>query len=385
MKNILVLDAQNINSLAVTRELGKQGYTIGNLGNSNLSLSFFSRYSSRKHIVDRFLPSNLYVKKILKLAKDFNYELIIPLSLKSYNQLSKNRNLIDNSVKLILPPKKSMDIASSKPKTFEFAKKLKIPIPHTLRINKKNIIEMVDFVKKVGFPIVIKGSIGGTNNLRYCNKVSDLYNAVKGLLKKEKTVICQEYITGPTNGFYSYYKQGKMKAFFMHQRIKQYPLTGGPSSVARSYKDKKLLDISCQILNKLKWNGPVMIEYKLDSKSGQYKLIEINPKLWGSLDLTIKSGINIPQIIIKDVMGERISLVKDYKDIYFRWIFPNDFLHFFASNLVEDNFEKNIPIFNNVDRSDFLPSVFQIFQSITKLIILLIKGKLRYPSGKPNL
>ena len=45
--------------------------------------------------------------------------------------------------------------------------------------------------------------------------------------------------------------------------------------------------ISEKLLDSLNWNGPAMVEFKLDQNLNEYKLIEINPKLWGSLDLTI--------------------------------------------------------------------------------------------------
>ena len=382
---ILVLDAQNINSLAFTRELGSKGYFIGTAGTSYLSLSFFSNYSMKKHILPPYKKSEQYVSSICDLAKKYNYNIIVPLSLESYVMFSENRHLINESIKIILPPVNGMSTASNKYKTFAYAKTKGVGIPKTFIVDKTTVKNLGPFLKEVGFPVVIKGSLSGVDNLRYCNTVSDLVSAIENLLGKESKIVCQEYVVGKTHGFYAYYNEGQLHSFFMHQRIKQYPLTGGPSSVARSYYDNNLVELSKKILDGLNWNGPAMVEYKFDSQSEEYKLIEINPKFWGSLDLTIEAGVNIPLAMIKHAMNEKFHNPKKYKDIYFRWLFPNEFLHYFSSNFRHYDFVKDIPIKTNIYRADILPSIFQIVLSSIKLITLLIRGSLKYPSGKPLL
>ena len=40
-----------------------------------------------------------------------------------------------------------------------------------------------------------------------------------------------------------------------------------------------------EFLNVSKWNGLIMLEYLYDSKASVYKLIEANPRIWGSIML----------------------------------------------------------------------------------------------------
>jgi len=380
---VLILDGQNINALAFVRQMGKLKNYVAVLSQSFLSLSFFSNYSNKNHIINKNLDDYSYVLNIVQIANKYKYKVIIPLSLKSFSNFSKHRNLVTSNLRIVLPPSDSMIIASKKHKTFEHAKKIGLGYPETIQLESSNLSKLKSFVKKVGYPLVIKGSISGVENLFYCNNNYQLVRAVRELLKKEKIIVCQEYIEGQTNGFYAYYIDNKLHSYFMHKRIKEYPITGGPSSVARSYYDHKLKEISEKLLNSLKWNGPAMVEYKLDEKSKEYKLIEINPKLWGSLDLTINSGVNIPRVMLSHSLGIKSRPSNDYKDIYFRWTFPNDFMHNLATGFKNTKLEEKIEVRTNVLREDLLPTIFQLFICFFKAINYLIKGKLKHPSGKP--
>ena len=78
----------------------------------------------------------------------------------------------------------------------------------------------------------------------------------------------------------------------MHERIHEFPITGGASTLAKSVFENDLKEIGDKLLSSLNWHGVAMVEFKRDAASGQLKLIEINPKFWGSFELSYKAGIN---------------------------------------------------------------------------------------------
>ena len=290
----------------------------------------------------------------------------------------------------------------NKPNTFKFAENLGFPIPKTIKVNSRNLAQIKGFVNENNFPLVIKGSKSGVENLKYCNNNRQLVIGIKRLLRSEKEIICQEYINGTAHGFYAFYDNGRMIAKFMHKRIKQFPVTGGASAVARSYSDDRLETLGKLLLDKLKWNGPAMVEFKLDSKDLNYKLIEINPKLWGSLDLTVSSGIDIPELYVEKLKNKKSGGFFVYKDNIYRWIFPSEALHFIASGfgrikLPSRKYAKHeihqitksgdfgdSKVYTNIDKHDLAPSVFQFILFVAKLMKYLVKGVLSKPSGYPN-
>ena len=207
------------------------------------------------------------MKKVLEIAKEFSYDVIMPVGLESFLALSKYRSNLDSHTRKLLPPIESMEIASSKPETFRYARNLGIPVPVTCEFTKDNLLKLGSFLREAQFPVVVKGSLGGVDNLRYCNTFNQLRKAIFYLFNYEEKLICQEYVVGTGHGFYCNYKKGKLNHFFMHKRIKEFPVTGGSSAVARSYFDDKLMDKGKLLLDNLEWNGPAMVEFKFDLKT----------------------------------------------------------------------------------------------------------------------
>ena len=76
------------------------------------------------------------------------------------------------------------------------------------------------------------------------------------------------------------------------------------------------------LLDSLEWHGPAMVEFKRSEDDGTPYLMELNPKLWGSLALSIASGMRVPSDIARLIEGD--NLVPDISHtsaILFWWPF----------------------------------------------------------------
>lgn len=92
---------------------------------------------------------------------------------------------------------------------------------------------------------------------------------------------------------------GELVAYFMHERIHEVPPTGGPSAMA-TFDDPELIAVGSKVLcGELKWHGVAMVEFKKDVKDDLYKLIQMNPKFWGSLGLSIATGVDFPYLLMQ--------------------------------------------------------------------------------------
>ena len=100
----------------------------------------------------------------------------------------------------------------------------------------------------------------------------------------------QQYVSGRGVGVEFLFNRGRKVWHFAHERVHEYPLTGGASSYRRSINPPAaLLHDAEKLLTALQWHGVAMVEFKMDA-SGQYWLMEINPRLWGSLALRSTPG-----------------------------------------------------------------------------------------------
>jgi predicted ATP-grasp superfamily ATP-dependent carboligase len=103
----------------------------------------------------------------------------------------------------------------------------------------------------------------------------------------------QEYVQGEGHGVALLLHEGRPLAAFQHRRLREFPLTGGMSSYRESVPlDPVLYEYSVRMLAALAWTGPALIEFKLGK--GGPQLMEINGRVWGSLPLAVKSGVDFP-------------------------------------------------------------------------------------------
>jgi predicted ATP-grasp superfamily ATP-dependent carboligase len=117
-----------------------------------------------------------------------------------------------------------------------------------------------------------------------------------------------------------------------------------------------------------------MVEFKKDIRDGEYKLMEINPKFWGSLDLSIACGVNFPKLLVEMALNGDIEPVFNYsKNIFYRWPFPDDLLHLSANPYRYFKLCKNISI--KIQKAIYTPMIFyQTFTRSTYPVLISLKG-----------
>jgi predicted ATP-grasp superfamily ATP-dependent carboligase len=74
------------------------------------------------------------------------------------------------------------------------------------------------------------------------------------------------------------------------------------------------------LLTDLGWEGVAMVEFKRDVRDGTAKLMEINGRFWGSLQLAIDAGVDFPRILIDSTVGQTPAAMPDYRvGVQSRW------------------------------------------------------------------
>jgi predicted ATP-grasp superfamily ATP-dependent carboligase len=138
----------------------------------------------------------------------------------------------------------------------------------------------------------------------YADSLPELRALVAGLDVSAFPILLQQRIVGPGSGVYLLVWDGVVRAAFQHRRLREYPPSGGGSSYCESVAlDPELLDLSTRLLQRYDWQGVAMVEFKIDHVTGAPYLMEVNGRLWGSLQLAIDAGVDFPRLLIESVFG----------------------------------------------------------------------------------
>ena len=375
---ILLTEGNNKAVLGIIRNIGLKHDVdvISNIKNYIIH----SKYCNSMKIIKNCHDESSYIESLVQLLNETDYDLVIPVGARSVKYISTHIEKINKLTKVFVADIDSIEIALNKDKTFEHAKEASVLVPKTYGFDSLQDVEKNK--STIEYPIIVKSSdeslfkfetIYVNNYLELIDALNDC-NAKYPQILNKKFPIIQEKVIGKGFGFFALYKEGKCVSYFMHERLREYPYTGGASTCARSVYDKNLLKTGIKLLDSLNWHGLAMVEYKKDEKSEEFKLIEINPKIWGSFELSIKCGADFIQDLISLSKEENITPRNNYARYRrFQWIFSykgdidrlkqrkRDFFY-----LIADIF--NPWVFNEISMKDFKPNYLQIKESIKRLI-----------------
>ncbi|MCL5019792.1 MAG: ATP-grasp domain-containing protein, partial [Patescibacteria group bacterium] len=95
--------------------------------------------------------------------------------------------------------------------------------------------------------------------------------------------------------------------------------------------NESLRQSAIRLVESLGWRGVCQVEFKVDERDGIPKLMEINPRFWGSTQLGISSGIDFPWMLFEAVVKGDCKKVVGYRtDKLVRWLIPGELLHLAA-------------------------------------------------------
>jgi predicted ATP-grasp superfamily ATP-dependent carboligase len=357
--DILITDSRYKHSLAAVRALGKEGLRIATCS-EGFSPTKFSRFSKKSFTYNR----NNFLEKILYFIENNEVKLVLPIGYWTNLTCSKNNEKIMKYSNLVLDNYEKVSNVSNKRDIIPILKKSGVIIPKTFVVNELSDVEKVIFSNKM----IIKSVIEETGKkVDYANSKESLRELLKLRLEYGPQIV-QDYITGEGRGFFAFCKNGKILQSFQHKRIRQYPESGGVSSCAESIYDQRLGKIGEIFIRKLKWTGPVMLEfiYNLDSK--EYLFLEMNPKFWGSLDLSIFCGLNFPKIPFDLINNNKIIRIDYPVGKRFQWVLPEDTLRIKTSinkknakeEWLKDLLNKNVGKDISYIFKDPLPTIIRI-------------------------
>jgi predicted ATP-grasp superfamily ATP-dependent carboligase len=380
MKTVFLTDGQWRKVLAATRSLGKEGFAVWLGEERRLATAFFSRYCKRRIIY----PSSTkdpqgFVRFIRRFLAAERPDVTIPCEDATVRIFSENLEEFSEFTRIPIAPPAILKTAADKAETILAAQKIGIPIPKTVIAESQK-----EITAPAPSPLLVKPAIGyGSRGQRIVASPRELEEAVTGITSRGIRALIQELIPREGAGLgvsalLNY--QSQPRAVFVHKRIREYPISGGPSTLRISIKAPQLADLGVQLLQAIGWVGAAMVEFKMDPRDGKPKLMEINPRLWGSLQLAIAAGVDFPSLLARLALEGDVEPVTDYREgILARWLLPGDLLHFMQSHRkfkMEPSFfkfwDKNM-VYDIISLDDPLPT----FARLLAMFAFLFDAEMR--------
>lgn len=316
----IVTDAQTRLGLYVIRALGRAGCRVTAVSGSETEsvIGFSSRYVHRRHR----LPCGSYWDTLPDGIEDIasEHDVLVPITTFSMSVVQSSLERLMPLIRFQVPPGESFRTAVDKRATSKAAAELGVPIPHTFHNLEPSTI--ADWIQENPdlLPLVIKfadedrsEAWDPAERYRIVRTPEEFCEEFRRMHAIAENPVVQEYVEGDGYGFFTVMAgSGEPVGVFCHRRLREYPTSGGPSTLCESVYDSTLVDHGLRLLRGLDWEGPAMAEFKRDRRSGEYKLLEINPRFWGSLPLSIHCGVDFPVYHVQLALGRSPTPPTEY-------------------------------------------------------------------------
>lgn len=247
--------------------------------------------------------------EMFPILEQGQYDVLLPISDFTVPFISQHKQEIEErfKVKCAVPDYEQVYIVEDKSRFMDFCQKNDIPHPLTERLTGETMDDVADLV---GFPALIKPDYSvGARGITRVNSLIELKKVFSAVIEKYGSCTLQEFID---NREYYYNvmlyrdKEGKILASAILKIIRMYPVGAGSSSCCVTVENEELVKICADCLEKLNWVGMADFDVLQRLDNGEYKIIEINARVPASLRGAAISGVNFPEIIINDVMGNKV-------------------------------------------------------------------------------
>lgn len=335
MGGVLVTDGRALSALAVVRSLGRKGIKVHAGDEFSPTITSNSKYVDANIVYPSAGDSpNQFVKELVRRAKEEAYDLIVPVRDETTLLLSRYRSELPTGTDVFLAEHSTIEQLLDKGKAMKIARRHGVSIPPTYYPTEEGLDIVGDTVE---YPVLIKPRhSSGSRGIQYAHSKSELLQRYETVNAEYEKPIVQEYISHD-GGHYSigtlFDRQSEPVALHVYEEKKQYPPSGGPAATATSIApDDWVWDI-IKLLEEVDWVGPAHMDVLFDPETSEYRLLEVNPRLWMSLNLTVRSGVDIPHLLYRLATEGSVDPVRSYTaGLDYRWVFPNELLWVLAQD-----------------------------------------------------
>ncbi|KAF5085630.1 ATP-grasp domain protein [anaerobic digester metagenome] len=333
-------------SLAVIRSLGKQGLEVTAGEETRCATGAFSRYCSHRLVYPSPVrEEEKFVQHLLAHLKAKKYDVIFPVADACLKPIVDHEEEISRYTRIALPPRDVFMRGYDKGTTLRIALENAVPCPKTFF--PESVAETEEISGEIDYPAVVKPRVGsGRRGVRICNSPNDLVRTYEAIVSAFGPVVVQEFIPcGGELGVYALLNgRSEPRAVTVQRRLRSYPVSGGASTLRETVKDESSREaaaIALRLLKAMGWSGVAMVEFRIDARDGALKLMEVNPRFWGSLSLSILSGVDFPHLLYRMIMDGDVLPVADYREgVRCRWLLPGDILWYLSAPKTWQNFRE---------------------------------------------
>jgi D-aspartate ligase len=299
--------------LGIVRSLGRHGIPVCVIDDEH-SIARFSRYATHAVRTASLRDEPQTIDIVMDVGRRLGLRgwLLYPTRDETVAAFARHRPLLAEWFRVSTPAWSTIQWVWDKRNTYRLANELGIPTPRTWYPRTSSELDQIE----VEYPVAIKPAI--KEHFFYATKAKAWKAHTRAELRNRferaraqvgpGEVMVQDLIPGDGGQQFAYcafFKDRRAIGSMVVRRRRQHPPEFGRASTFVEVIELPQLEmLSERFLRAIDYYGLVELEYKLDSRDQQYKLLDVNGRTWGYHTLGSGAGVDFPYLLFADQIGQ---------------------------------------------------------------------------------
>ncbi len=326
--------------LGIARSLGEAGVPVIGLTAQRGAYGNFTRYAKTMFCPDSREEPEALLAFLTDLGRQLGERSVIfPTRDDDLMFLDRFRAELAPYFSAVMPESGPLHSCLDKWETFVEAQRAGVASPRSWKVETAR--ELKDVAREVTYPCVLKAlsahywrqgnnwEVVGGRKAIVAHTEQELLSEYDLVASADNRAVVQELVEGGDDHLLitACYldRSSRCLGYFQTQKLVQLPEGFGTGCIVRSVDRPELVEPTLRLLQSIGFSGIAEVEYKWDRASGEYKLIEVNPRPWDQHPLGRTCGIDLMYIAYRDHAGLALTPVTKLAPGH-KWIAEDAFL-----------------------------------------------------------
>ncbi len=295
MNKVLILDRRAaVMAMQVCRALARRESIVDVFGESG-SPAFHSRFCSGRLVAPKWDAKDRVVEALQNIVEHGAYDAIYLCNEDILEIIAPVMGSVSWRALPASAPA-SLRLMMSKNQVLDLAQRSGVSVPTTMVPESEDQLDV--FARELGMPLVIKGEKGESGrNVRIVHSLSDVRAAYRDVCAREASYrgrpAVQQFVRGTGYSVGGLFQNGHPLRICAHRKILTYPPQGGWTVKGVTERPPKLIEDACKVFAALEYTGLGHVEFVREERGGEFKFLELNPRVWGSIGIARYAGVDL--------------------------------------------------------------------------------------------
>jgi D-aspartate ligase len=328
LRRTLPVPALVVGGIGIVRTVGVEGIPTWVGSDIPETVSYFTRHCRRRYLFPSYRVRG-FIDGLVAAGKTLDEKIVLLTDDdRALLNISRYRDELAPYFMFNLPDHEIVDKILDKEQFPALAEKLHLPVPKTCF--PKNRAELEAGIRDFEFPCILKPShqedwwhpefvrtVGSYRKAIPCATKEELVEYFSKIAPIDPHLVVQELITGPDSEMFNsdcyLTREGKLHGYFLYRKHRSFPVHAGTGSFVETVDLPELRDLMIDIVTRLNMKGFCNIQFKRDSRTGQFRVIEIHARISIWEHLATIAGLNLIAAGYHDILRDGTPLVQKYR------------------------------------------------------------------------